>query len=85
MEGSEGWERIPYFYAAAGDIQAKPTRVSGGLDLLVFVKFIITGETIVSSHRVIIFCSLFFYHRPDDSRAECLRFFNHRQDDSLAE
>jgi len=30
------WERIPYFFAAAGDIQAKPTRVSGGLDLLVF-------------------------------------------------
>ena len=24
------------FLAAAGDIQAKPTRVSGGLDLLVF-------------------------------------------------
>ena len=37
MEGSEGWERIPdFFFAAAGDIQAKPTRVSGGLDLLVF-------------------------------------------------
>ena len=33
--GSAGWERIPYFFAAAGDIQAKPTRVSGGLDLLV--------------------------------------------------
>ena len=30
------------FFAAAGDILAKPTRVSGGLDLLV-----ITGETIV--------------------------------------
>ena len=42
MEGSEGWERIPDFFAAAGDIQAKPTRVSGGLDLLV-----ITGQTIV--------------------------------------
>ena len=24
------------FFAAAGDIQAKPTRVSGGLDLLVY-------------------------------------------------
>ena len=24
-----------HFFAAAGDIQAKPTRVSGGLDLLV--------------------------------------------------
>ena len=37
MEGSEGWERIPYLFAAAGDIQAKPTRVSGGLDILVFI------------------------------------------------
>ena len=35
MEGSEGLERIPDFFAAAGDIQAKPTRVSGGFDLLV--------------------------------------------------
>ena len=35
MEGNEGWERIPDIFAAAGDIQAKPTRVSGGLDLLV--------------------------------------------------
>ena len=25
-----------YFYATAGDIQAKPTRVSGGFDFLVF-------------------------------------------------
>ena len=32
----------PILFAAAGDNQAKPTRVSGGLDLLV-----ITGETIV--------------------------------------
>ena len=30
------------YFAAAGDIQAKPTRVSGGLDILV-----ITGQTIV--------------------------------------
>ena len=37
MEGSKRWERIPDFVAAAGDIQAKPTRVSGGLDLLVFL------------------------------------------------
>ena len=37
MEGRKGWERIPDFFAAAGDIQAKPTRVSGGLDLLVFI------------------------------------------------
>jgi hypothetical protein len=35
MEGSEGLERITDFFAAAGDFQAKPTRVSGGLDLLV--------------------------------------------------
>ena len=32
----------PRLFAAAGDIQAKPTRVSGSLDLLV-----ITGQTIV--------------------------------------
>ena len=37
MEGSKGGERIPDYFAAAGDIQAKPTRVSGGLDLLVFI------------------------------------------------
>jgi len=37
MEGSEGWERIPDFFAAAGDIQAKPTRESGGFVLLVFI------------------------------------------------
>jgi hypothetical protein len=30
IEGSDGWERIPYFYTTAGDIQAKPTPVSGG-------------------------------------------------------
>ena len=34
MEGSEGWERIPDFCATAGDIQAKPRRVSGGFDFL---------------------------------------------------
>ena len=39
MEGSEGWDRILDFFAAAGDIQAKPTRVSGGFDLLVFLNF----------------------------------------------
>ena len=27
----------PRLFAAAGDIQAKPTRVSGGFDLLVFI------------------------------------------------
>ena len=42
MEGNEGWERIPDFFAAAGDIQAKTTRLSGGFDLPV-----ITGQTIV--------------------------------------
>ena len=35
MEGSERWESIPDFFAASGDIQAKSTRVNGGLDLLV--------------------------------------------------
>ena len=35
MEGSEGWKRIPYFCATAGDIQTKHTRVSGGFDFLV--------------------------------------------------
>ena len=30
MERSDGWERIPYLYTTAGDIQAKPTPVSGG-------------------------------------------------------
>jgi hypothetical protein len=43
------------FFAAAGDIQAKPTRVSGGLDLLV-----ITGETIVSPSDYILLV-VFFY------------------------
>ena len=42
MEGSDGWERIPYFYTTAGDIQAKPTPVSGG-----FAFLVITGKTIV--------------------------------------
>ena len=32
----------PILFCGAGDIQAKPTRVSGGFDLLV-----ITGQTIV--------------------------------------
>ena len=27
MEGSKGWERIPDYFAAAGDILSKPTRV----------------------------------------------------------
>ena len=42
MEGSEGGRGSHTFFAAAGDIQAKPTRVSGGLDIPV-----ITGQTIV--------------------------------------
>ena len=56
MEGSDGWERIPYFYATASDIQAKPTRVSGGLDLLV-----ITGETIVSPSDYILLVVFFLF------------------------
>ena len=40
MEGNEGWERIPDYFAAADDIQAKPTRVSGGLDLLVVIVIV---------------------------------------------
>ena len=48
MEGSEGWESLPAFYAAAGDIQAKPTRVNGGFDFLVFyVKRLGLHEKIV--------------------------------------
>jgi hypothetical protein len=44
------WERIPYFFAAAGDIQPKPTRVSGGLDLLGLFLFRSRSK---SSHRPI--------------------------------
>ena len=44
------------FFAAAGDIQAKPTRVSGGLDLLV-----ITGETIVSPSDYILLVVFFLF------------------------
>ena len=39
----------PRLFAAAGDIQVKPTRVSGGLDLLV-----ITGQTIVGPSDYVI-------------------------------
>ena len=46
---------MPYFYATAGDIQAKPTRVSGGFDFLV-----ITGETIVGPSDYIL-RFVFFY------------------------
>ena len=64
MEGNEEWKRIPDLFAAAGDIQAKPTRVSGGLDILV-----ITGQTIVGPSDYVLRL-VFYYHRPDDSRAE---------------
>ena len=40
--GSTTWERMSYLYATASDIQAKPTRVSGGFDFLV-------GHTLTSS------------------------------------
>ena len=36
VEGSEGGSVSQPFYAKAGDIQAKPTRLSGGFDFLVF-------------------------------------------------
>ena len=64
MGWSAAWERMPYFYATAGDIQAKPTLVSGGFDFLV-----ITGETIAwpSDYILRFVC---FYHRRDDSLAE---------------
>ena len=35
MEGSEDGRGSHTSFAAVGDIQAKPTRVSGGLDFLV--------------------------------------------------
>jgi hypothetical protein len=56
--GSAAWERMPYFYATAGDIQAKPTRVSGGFDFLV-----ITGQTIVGPSDYILLVA-FFIHEP---------------------
>ena len=70
----------PRLFAAAGDIQAKPTRVRGGFDLLVItgqtivgpsdyilrlVFFIITGETIVSpSDYILLVVFSFFYQEP---------------------
>ena len=56
MEGSEGGRGSHTFFAAAGDVQAKPTRVSGGLDLLV-----ITGETIVSPSDYILLVVFFIF------------------------
>ena len=47
-------------FAAAGDIQAKPTRVSGVLDILVFI----TGETIVSPSDYILLVVFFFIQEP---------------------
>jgi hypothetical protein len=42
-------------FAAAGDTQAKPTRVSGGLDILVFFLFRSRSR---SSHRPIRACDI---------------------------
>ena len=58
MELSEGWEGIPDFFAAAGDIQAKPTRVSGGLDLLVYfysgaVRGLLIGRSQHAIYRIV--------------------------------
>jgi hypothetical protein len=59
-------------FAAAGDTQAKPTRVSGGLDILV-----ITGQTIVGPSdyilRLVFYLFLFrsrsrSFHRPIPAR-----------------
>ena len=44
MEESDGWQKIPDFYTTAGDIQAKPTPVSGGLCFLVIIIIIIYYE-----------------------------------------
>ena len=81
MEGSEGGRECHTFFAAAGDIQAKPTRVSGGFDILVItgetivspsdyiLLVVVTGQTIVGPNDYVLRL-VFFYHRPDDSRAE---------------
>ena len=58
MEGSWGWERIQDFYATACDIQAKPTRVSGGLDLLVYfysgaVRGLLIGRSQQEIYRIV--------------------------------
>ena len=58
MEGSAEWERIPDIFAAAGDIQAKPTRVSGGLDLLVYfysgaVRGLLIGRSQQAIYRIV--------------------------------
>ena len=58
---SAAWKRMPYFSATAGDIQAKPTRVSGGLALLV-----ITGQIVWPSDYIL----HPVYHRRDDSLTE---------------
>ena len=57
MEGSGDGRGSQTFFAAAGDIQTKPTRVRGGLDLLV-----ITGQTIVGpSDYILRLIFLYFY------------------------
>ena len=54
----------PRRFAAAGDIQAKPTRVSGGFDLLV-----VTGQTIVGpSDYVLRLVFFLFRSRSKSSR-----------------
>ena len=60
MEGRWGGRVSQTFFAAAGDIQAKHTRVSGGLDLLV-----ITGKTIVwPSDYILRLVYLFIIQKP---------------------
>ena len=56
--GSAAWERMPYFYATAGDIQAKPTRVIGGFDFLVFfysgaVRGLLIGRSQQAIYRIV--------------------------------
>ena len=58
MEGNEGRRGSQTFFAAAGDIQAKPTRLSGGLDLLVII---IADPTIVGPSDYILLVVFFIY------------------------
>ena len=60
------WKEIkvgedPILFAAAGDIQAKPTRVSGGLDLLVnfysgAVRGLLIGRSQQAIYRIVRNC-----------------------------
>ena len=57
MEGSEGGRGSHTFFAAAGDIQAKPTRVTWGLDLLVYfysgaVRGLLIGRSQQAIYRI---------------------------------